>query len=309
MDKKKILGNSLLLLTALIWGTSFIFQRVSTDHISPLFFGSSRMVLATFGLWIIVKVTEARKKKKGPGEAQSPEQQEALRKNTLRGGVICGVFLTLGMSFQQMGIVYTTAGKTGFITALYIVFVPVIGGMFLKHRTTWLVGLAVVLATVGMYFLSIDEKLTLGKGDALVLICAVFYALHILSCDHFVLISDPLRLSMYQFATCAVLSGIASFLFEQPTLAMLTAAAIPIIYTGFISGGAGYTLQMIGQQFTDPTVASLILSLEAVFGVLGGWLVLQEIMTPREVIGCMVVFTAIILAQVPLPDKKERIID
>lgn len=305
MHKKRILGNMLLLLTALIWGTSFIFQRVSTEHISPLLFGSSRMVLATIGLWAIVAITDARKKEQNlPAEATLHEQ-ESLRKNTLRGGIVCGVFLTLGMSFQQMGIVYTTAGKTGFITALYIVFVPVIGGIFLKHRTSWLVGLAVVLATFGMYFLSIDEKLTLSKGDALVLVCAVFYALHILSCDHFVSFTDPLRLSMYQFATCAVLSGIASFLFEKPSLAMIAAAAVPIIYTGFISGGAGYTLQMIGQQFTDPTVASLILSLEAVFGVLGGWLVLHEVMSSREVIGCIVVFTAIVLAQVPMPEKQK----
>lgn len=304
MDKKRLLGNSLLLLTALIWGTSFIFQRVSTDHITPLLFGSARMVLATFGLWVIVQVNDAIKRKKGLDADMTEEQQADLRRNTLRGGCICGIFLTLGMSFQQMGIVYTTAGKTGFITALYIVFVPVLGRILFKHRTSWLVGLAVILGTVGMYFLSIEDELVLGKGDALVLVCAVFYAMHILSCDHFVLKTDPLRLSMYQFATCAVLSGIASFVFESPSLAMIAAAAVPIIYTGFISGGAGYTLQMIGQQFTAPAVASLILSLEAVFGVLGGFLILNEIMTTREVVGCIIVFAAIVLAQVPVPEKK-----
>ncbi len=304
MDKKRILGNAMLLLTALIWGMSFVFQRVGMDHIEPLTFGSARSVLAAFALWILVMITDRRKKKKGLAEGLSPREVADYRRNTLRGGIFCGVFLTLAASFQQMGIVYTTAGKTGFITALYIVFVPVIGWLFLKKKITWLIGVGVVLATVGMYFLSIGEEFVLTKGDTLVFICAIFFALHILSCDHFVQIADPLKMSMIQFVVCAILSGIAALAFEAPTTAKLIAAAIPILYSGIFSGGVGYTLQMVAQKFTDPTVASLLLSLEAVFGVLGGWLILNEVMTPREVLGCAVVFAAIILVQIPLPEKK-----
>lgn len=305
MNRKRILGNLMLLLTAFIWGFSFVFQRVGMDYIEPLTFGSARSVLASLALFALVKVLEGQKKKKGLPETFSVPDAAAYRKNTLKGGVACGIFLTLAASFQQMGIVYTTAGKTGFITALYIVFVPVIGGLFLKKKINWLVGLGVVLATVGMYFLSIQEEFALTKGDTLIFICAIFFALHILSCDHFVQIADPLRMSMIQFAVCAVLSGLAAFVFEAPSGAKLAAAAIPILYSGILSGGVAYTLQMFAQKFTEPTVASLILSLEAVFGVLGGWLLLKEVMTPRELLGCLIVFAAIILVQIPVPEKKK----
>ncbi len=305
MDKKRILGNLMLLLTALIWGFSFVFQRVGMDHIEPLTFGSARSVLAALALLVLVVLTDRQKKRKGLPETRSAPEAEAYRKNTLRGGVVCGIFLTLAASFQQMGIVYTTAGKTGFITALYIVFVPVIGWIFLKKNITWLVWIGVVLATAGMYFLSITDTFALTKGDTLIFICAIFFALHILSCDHFVQIADPLKMSMIQFVVAAVLGGAAAFVFETPTAGKLMAAAVPILYAGILSGGVAYTLQMFAQKFTEPTVASLILSLEAVFGVLGGWLILKEVMTPREVLGSAVVFAAIILVQIPLPEKKK----
>lgn len=295
----------MLLTTAFFWGTAFVFQRSGMDHIEPLTFNSARMFLAFLALSVVVSVTEMLKKKKNLPETKSPKELAAFKKNTLVGGVFCGLMLTMGISFQQMGIVYTTAGKTGFITALYMVFVPIIGWIFLRKRINWLVGLGVVLATIGLYFLSITGDFTLTKGDTLVLICAVFYALHILACDHFVNIADVLKLSRMQFLVCAILSLIVAFIFETPTVAKLFDAAIPILFCGLLSGGLGYTLQMIAQKHTEPTTASLILSLEAVFGVLGGWLILNEVMTGREIFGCIIVFVAITLVQIPLPEKQK----
>ena len=307
MKKKRIIGNLLLLLTAFIWGTAFVFQRVGMDYIEPLTFVSTRMVLATFVLYIVVRISEARDKKENPSQVLTAEAVVQRKKDTVIGGICCGVFLTLGTSFQQMGIVYTTAGKTGFITALYIIFVPVIGWIFLRKKISWLVGAGVALATVGMYFLSIKDELLLTKGDTLVFMCAIFYALHILCCDYFVKKTDVLRLALYQFATCAVLVGLFAFIFETPTIEKIVDAAVPILFTGVLSAAVGYTLQMIAQKYTDPTVASLIMSLEAVFGVLAGWLILREIMSPREIIGCVIVFIAIILVQVPLPEKNKGV--
>ncbi len=307
MKKKRIIGNLLLLLTAFIWGTAFVFQRVGMDYIQPLTFVSTRMLLATFVLYIVVRISEARDKKINAPQTLTPEAVEQRKKDTIIGGICCGVFLTFGTSFQQMGIVYTTAGKTGFITALYIIFVPVIGWIFLKKKISWLVGVGVALATVGMYFLSIKEEIMLTKGDTFVFICAIFYALHILCCDYFVKKTDVLRLALIQFATCSLLVGIFAFIFETPTVEKIVNAAVPILFTGVLSAAVGYTLQMIAQKYTDPTVASLIMSLEAVFGVLAGWLILQEIMSPREIIGCIIVFIAIILVQIPLPEKKRGI--
>lgn len=305
MTKKRILGNLMLLTTAFFWGTAFVFQRSGMDHIEPLTFNAARMFLAFLALSIVVRVTEMLAEKKKLPETRNPQELAAFKKNTMIGGVFCGLMLTMGISFQQMGIVYTTAGKTGFITALYMVFVPIIGWIFLKKRINWLVGMSVVLATVGLYFLSIAGDFALTKGDTLILICAVFYALHILACDHFVNIADVLKLSRMQFLVCALLSLIVAFIFETPTIAKLIDAAIPILFCGLLSGGLGYTLQMIAQKHTEPTTASLILSLEAVFGVLGGWLILNEIMTSREIFGCIIVFVAITLVQIPLPEKQK----
>lgn len=305
MTKKRMIGNLMLLITSFFWGTAFVFQRYGMDHIEPLTFNAARMFLAFLALCIVVAVTEMLNKKKNLPETKSPQELAAFKKSTLIGGAFCGLMLMLGITFQQLGIVYTTAGKTGFITALYIVFVPIIGWVFLKKTINWLVGVSVVLAMVGMYFLSISGEFVLTKGDTLILICAVCFALHILACDHFVHIADVLKLSRMQFLVCAILSMIAAFVFETPTVAKLFDAAIPILFCGILSGGVGYTLQMLAQKHTDPTTASLILSLEAVFGVLGGWLILNEMMSGREILGCVIVFIAITLVQIPLPQKQK----
>ncbi len=300
MIAHKFRADLLLMLTALIWGAAFVAQRMGMEHVGPFTFNGVRFALGALALQPLIWKMRHTRTREGGG----PGVETA---RIVRYGLVAGCVLFAGAALQQVGIVYTTAGKTGFITALYIIFVPVIGWIFLKKKISWLVGVGVALATVGMYFLSIKEEIMLTKGDTFVFICAIFYALHILCCDYFVKKTDVLRLALIQFATCSLLVGIFAFIFETPTVEKIVNAAVPILFTGVLSAAVGYTLQMIAQKYTDPTVASLIMSLEAVFGVLAGWLILQEIMSPREIIGCIIVFIAIILVQIPLPEKKRGI--
>ena len=205
-----------------------------------------------------------------------------------------------------MGIVYTTAGKAGFITAMYMLLVPIINFLFFKKKNTWLVWLAVLVGVCGMYLLCMTEGFSLTRGDTLVCICAVLFALHILCCDHFVQLGNPIGISAIQFATTSVISWVIAFIAEEPTWAKIVSAAIPILYCGLMSGGLGYTLQIVAQKFTDPTIASLLMSLESVFAVLAGALLLNERMTGRELLGCVIMFAAIVMVQVPLPEKKKE---
>jgi drug/metabolite transporter (DMT)-like permease len=229
--------------------------------------------------------------------------QKTDRKQTILGGICCGFFLVSATIFQQIGIVYTTAGKAGFITAMYMLLVPVVNFVLFGKKNTWLVWLAVLIGVAGMYLLCITEGFSLTKGDALVCICAVLFTGHILCIDYFVRTCNPVEISAVQFFTAAVVATTAAFLAETPTWEKIAAAAIPILYCGLVSGGIGYTLQIVAQKFTDPTVASLLLSMEAVFAVLSGALLLNERMSGRELAGCAVMFIAILLVQVPLPRK------
>ena len=200
--------------------------------------------------------------------------------------------------FQQMGIVHTTAGKAGFITAMYMLLVPVINFLLFKKRNSWIVWLAVLIGVVGMYLLCMDGSFRLTRGDTLVCICAVLFSGHILCCDHFVKLGNPIRISAIQFVTCTAISSVAALLLEQPDMGKILSAAIPILYCGIISGGLGYTLQIIAQKFTDPAIASLLMSLESVFAVIAGALILGERMSTRELWGCVIMFAAIILVQI-----------
>ena len=301
MKDRKMLGNALLILTAMIWGTAFVFQRTGMESIEPITFNAARMALAAVAVGAVSVVTAPAEKKRfageritGPGE----EQHRAYNRNTLIGGICCGTFLAAASIFQQMGIVYTTAGKAGFITAMYMLLVPVIGTVFFHKRNSWIVWLAVLIGVAGMYLLCMTEGFRLTRGDTLVCICALLFSGHILCCDHFVQLGDPIRISAIQFAACTVLSAIAAVILEQPTWDKIVSAAIPILYCGLISGGLGYTLQIIAQKFTDPTVASLLMSLESVFAVIAGALLLGERMTGREILGCVIMFAAIVLVQI-----------
>ena len=303
MKNKRMLGNIILVLTALIWGTAFVFQRMGVQDVEPLTFNSSRMLLAAIAVGIVALILGRKDKEKLL--TKTPEEQQAFRKNTIIGGIFCGLFLAGGSAFQQMGLVYTTAGKAGFITALYILIVPVISFLFFRKKISWIVWLAVLIGVFGMYLLCVNEGFSLTKGDLLVTVCAFIFSGHILCIDHFVKLGDPIRISAIQFVTATVLLGILAFIFEEPSWDDLTKAIIPILYCGVISGGVGYTLQMIGQKMTTPTVASLLMSLESVFAALAGALILHESMTAKELIGCVIMFIAIILVQIPLPGKKD----
>lgn len=293
MKNKKLLGNSLLLLTAIIWGTAFVFQRSGMEIIEPLTFNAARMALAAVVIGILAFVM--RRKRRDMPEAE----QKQTDKNTLKGGMFCGIFLAVASIFQQAGLVYTPAGKAGFITAMYMLLVPVIGFVFLKRKNTWLVWFAVLLGVTGMYFLCITDKFSLSHGDFLVCMCAFVFSFHIIFCDHYVKLADPIGMSAVQFVTATVISVIAAFVFEKPSAEKLISALVPIIYCGIVSGGIGYTLQIVAQKYTDPTVASLLLSMESVFAAIAGALILSERMSVRELIGCAIMLVAVILVQLP----------
>ena len=304
MKNKKLLGNGLLLFTAMIWGTAFVFQRVGMESIEPVTFNAARMALAavfvgsvSFLLW--------KKEKKSASPARTAEEQRRYSRNTVIGGVCCGCFLSAASILQQMGLVYTTAGKAGFITAMYILLVPITGSLLFRKRNTWLVWLAVLFGVAGMYFLCITEEFRLSHGDTLICLCALFFTFHILCCDHFAPRGDPIRISAIQFATATVISAVAAAVFETPTPEKIASALVPILYCGLVSGGIGYTLQIVAQKYTDPTIASLLMSMESVFAMIAGTVLLGEQMTARELTGCLIMFVAIVLVQIPLP-KRDR---
>ena len=296
-----MLGNLLLILTAAIWGTAFAAQRAGMENIEPLTFNAARMALAAVAVGLAAYVFGRREKKKPP--VRTPEEETECRRSTVAGGVFCGLFLASASIFQQMGIVYTTAGKAGFITAMYMLLVPILSFVLFKKKHTWLVWLAVGVGVIGMYLLCVTEQFSLTRGDALVCVCAVLFSGHILCCDHFVQKGNPIQISAIQFAVVTVISGVLAFLLETPTVDGLVSAAVPILYCGLVSGGLGYTLQIVAQKFTEPAVASLLMSLESVFAVLAGALLLQERMSPREAAGCIILFIAIVLVQIPLPGR------
>ena len=287
-------GNSLLLLTALIWGTAFVSQRVGNSLIEPISFNAARMALAAAAVGGLSLALRRRER-----TSFSPDELRDRDRQAVIGGVCCGVCLTVASILQQTGLVTTTAGKAGFITAMYMLLVPVIRLVFFRDRGTALVWSAVALGVAGMYLLCVKDSFRLTRGDTLVCLCAVFFSAHILCCGHFARRADPVTLSAVQFATAAVLSAAMAFLTEEPSWEKLAGAAVPILYCGIVSGGVGYTLQITAQKYTDPTVASLLMSMESVFAVLAGALLLSERMTSRELAGCAVMFAAIILVQLP----------
>ena len=303
MKNKKTIANVLLVVTALIWGVAFAFQRKGMDYIEPFTFSAARFALSSLAVSIVALILDFREGKSNA--PQTEEEAQAYKKNTVLGGVFAGLCLTVASSFQQIGVVYTTAGKAGFITTLYMMLVPLINFVVFRKKSTWLVWLGVMVGASGLYLLCMtDDNFCLTKGDALVMACAVFFALHLLVCDHFAPRGNPVKISAIQFLVACAGTWVLALALEQPAWAKIVSAAVPIVYCGILSGGVGYTLQIVAQRNTDPTVAALILSLESVFAVVGGSLLLQECLSARELIGCIVMFVAIILVQIPLPEKK-----
>lgn len=313
----KLRNTFFLFLTAMIWGAAFVAQSVSMDYIGPFTFICLRSVIGGLFLIPVIIVLDGIRKKSQNESAdvvnsenilhiETEEKQRLSWKNKqlIEGGIVCGIFLFFANCFQQTGIQYTTVGKAGFITTFYIIIVPLIGLFFKKYCgiLTWI---SVVIALTGLYFLCITQKLTIQRGDALILCCSVLYAGQILAIDHYNPFVDGVKMSCIQFLTGGVLGAVFMFLFENPSVAMILSAAGPILYTGIMSTGVGYTLQIVGQKGLNPTVAALILSLESVFSALSGYVFLHQVLTTRELIGCALMFIAIVLAQ--LPDIRRKV--
>ena len=291
MKKTDIKSPLLLFLAAFIWGVAFVAQSKAKDYsVEPFTFNAVRNVIG--GLTLLPCIFFLGKRE--PKEKKIEENPKTL----LIGGILCGTVLCIASNLQQIGINYTTVGKAGFITAMYIVLVPILG-IFLKRRAGIKVWISVFLAVVGLYLLCMTEKLSLGKGDALVLLCALVFAIHILVIDHFSPKVDGVKLSCIQFLICGILSMIPALILEHPQVSSILTAWLPILYAGIMSCGVAYTLQIVGQKNVNPTVASLILSLESCISVLAGWMLLGQKLSLKELIGCVIMFAAIILAQLP----------
>lgn len=298
----RTLNNLLLVLTAFIWGCAFVAQSVGMDYVGPFTFNAARSILGGIALLPVIYVMNRGKKKRDvlPDEnmVKHAAEKKQERKTLLLGGICCGAALAVASSLQQIGIMYTSAGKAGFITALYILIVPIIG-IFLGKRAGKKVWIGVALAVVGMYFLCINGGFSIARGDFYVILCAVGFSVHILVIDHFSPKVDGVSMSCIQFFVSGILCGIPALIFEQPQIGGMLSAWMPILYAGVLSSGVGYTLQIVAQKKTDPTVASLLMSLESVFSVLAGWVILGERLSGREMFGCVLVFAAVILAQLP----------
>lgn len=302
MNKTK--NTFLLLLTAFIWGVAFVAQSVGMDYVGPLTFNGSRFIIGAIFLIPCIAFLDKLKEKENQAACKNIPAAPQNKKVLITGGICCGIAIAAASTLQQYGIAYTTVGKAGFITALYIVIVPILG-IFLKRKPRLIIWFSVLLALVGLYFLCMTDSLSFSKGDTLVLLCAFVFSLHIMIIDHFSPMVDGVRMSCIQFAVAGVLCGIPALIFEHPTFSSLIAAWAPILYAGILSCGVAYTLQIVAQKNYDPTVASLLLSLESVFSVLAGWVILHQALSPREIFGCVLVFIAIILVQLPTPKTKE----
>ena len=312
MQKQQIpLKNSLLLLlAAIIWGIAFVAQSVGMKYVGGFTFNAVRSLIGAVVLIPLIFILKRRNspsdsasKASGRSDTSSNTVSNMQEKKTLIiGGIACGICLCLASNFQQFGIKYTTVGKAGFITACYIVIVPVIG-LFMKKKCSPMIWLSVLLAVVGLYLLCINEQFLIGYGDILVFVCAILFSVHILIVDYFSPKVDGVKMSCIQFLVCGLLSGIAMLFAEQPQLSAVLLAWKPIAYAGIMSCGVGYTLQIVGQKGMDPTIASLILSLESCISVLAGWLLLGQTLSMREGLGCVAMFAAIILAQLPAKES------
>ena len=298
--KKEYRNSLLLVLTALIWGIAFVAQREGGDAVGPYTFNCIRSLIGAVVLLPVIKLL-------GRRAAKQDTQTAADSKQLWLGGISCGVILFVASTFQQLGMYYgTTAGKAGFLTACYILIVPLLG-LFLKKKCGWNIWVSVFVAVIGLYFLCLKDGFTVQLSDGLVLLCAFVFSIHILVIDYFSPRVDGVRMSCIQFLVCGILGIFPSICIDMQhsmVQAELVLSAlgtwdawIPILYAGIFSCGVAYTLQIVGQDGVNPTVASLLLSLESVFSVLAGMVILHETMSSREILGCVLVFAAVLFAQ------------
>ncbi len=283
METRSIMNDLLLFLTAVIWGLAFVAQRAGALFIGPFWFNGIRFFIGSVSL-VPVVLLFSRKRNHGTG------------RDLLVGGVVSGVLLFLGSTFQQIGIHFTTAGNAGFITSLYVVFVPFIGIFFgfRSGRSRWV---GAVCAVAGLYLLGMSRGLKLNPGDLLVLVCALFFALHVIALSYYSPKTDPLMLSCIQFGVTSVLSLIIAVFYEHPDMESIRGAAVPVLYGGIMSVGVAYTLQVIAQKRSHPAHAAILLSMEGAFAALGGWLILGELMNMREIAGCLLMLAGVLAAQ------------
>ena len=295
---KGLRGCFMLLIAALIWGTAFVAQSKGMDYVEPFTYNAVRTLLGGIVLIPVVLLSERIRIK-------ADYEKSFNNRTSLIGGILCGVILFAASSFQQYGISLTSAGKAGFITALYVIIVPIIW-LLLGRKSNIRIWLCVIIAVLGFYLLCIKDGFKLEKGDLYVLICAVFYSLHIIVIDYFNSKgADPVKMSCCQFFTAGTIMMICMFIFESPALDEIYAAKYTILYTGIMSCGVAYTLQIIGQKYTAPTAATLIMSLESVFAALAGWILLNEHLDIREISGCFLVFAAVVFSQLDIGLKKQ----
>ena len=293
---KHIRYQLLLLLGAAIWGFAFVAQSVAADVLGPWTFNCLRTFIASITMVLLLPLLDKRKDVKKP----SNQSDYYL---LLRGGIICGVILTIAIYLQQYGIAYTTVGKAGFLSALYVIFVPIFS-IFLGKKVNVFVWIAVILAMTGIYFLSLSEAEEFAVGDLYIFACAIVFTFHIIVVGYYAPRVDPIRLATIQFMTVCVVSFLPMILIEKPTIEEIKTAMIPILYAGVLSSSGGYTIQMVSQSKIPSYIASIIMSLESVFAALGGYLILHEAMTTREIFGAILVFVALMIAQIEIPTKK-----
>ena len=302
MKNKEVSSAILLFLAAFIWGVAFVAQSVGMDYVGPFTFNGCRFLLGGLVLTPFAFLREKKYQKSKIYKNMAEEEQKKHRRVTLLGGLCCGVAICIASSFQQAGMLYTSVGKAGFITALYIVLVPVMG-IFMKKKVPAIVWMGVVLAAVGFYFLCITESFSINYGDVLLFLCAICFTFHILIIDYFAPKADGVALSCIQFWFSGIVCMSIALFKETPNISAIIAAAVPILYAGVMSCGVAYTLQILGQKHMKPAIASLILSLESVISVLAGWVILKEVLTGRQLLGCALVFSAVILAQIPVKNE------
>jgi len=305
MNYNKLKNSSLLFTASLIWGVAFVFQSMGNEYMQPFTFSASRNF---FGFLVLIPFIIIYKHKRSKTE----NKIKIFNKVTLIGGVCCGLALTIASLFQQYGIKYTTVGKSGFITALYIIITPILG-IFIKKKCPPTVWIGAICALIGMYFLCVTESIGISLGDILVFICAIFFSMHILIIDHFSPKTDGVVLSCIQFFVCFVISTILALFFDKPSLKQIVDGIIPVLYAGVMSSGVAYTLQIIGQKNFNPTAAAMILSLESVISALAGYvayvcgfLTQNQSLTAIQIFGCVIIFGAVIFVQVPFDKIKLR---
>lgn len=297
MKENKKLGHSLLLLlAAFIWGMAFVSQSKGMDYMGPLTFNGVRSLIGAVVLLIYTLIRD---------RIRGTKNKKIDWNITVKAGFFCGLALTVASTLQQYGLQYTTVGKAGFITTLYIIFVP-IAGVFFRRKVPGIVWIGAVMAAAGMYLLCMTESLVLGTGDLLVFFCAIVFTAHILLVDYFSPKTDGVIISCIQFAVCGFLCTGGAFVLENPTWQQLQGGAGALAYAGVLSCGVAYTLQIVGQNGVNPTVAALLLSLESVFATISGWIAYKigflktdQTMTERQIAGCILVFGAVILVQLP----------